>query len=85
MIPNVRKRKETGDHMSDEEYELYQKAVDDYDTLKGCINRLFVSDDKEEVPKMYESAKYHLDRIYHYGIERLSKGDHTPSEGAGGD
>lgn len=77
MIPNVRKRKETGDHMSGEEYELYQEVSNDYDALKGCINRLFVSDDKEELPKMYESAKYHLDRIYNYGIDRLNKRDST--------
>lgn len=60
-----------------EGYKRYQKASNDYDMLKGCVNRLFVTDDSAELPRLYESAKYYLDRIYNYGIDRLNKRDTT--------
>lgn len=50
-----------------EGYEHYQKAHNDYDMLKGAINRMFVTDDKEELPRLFAGAKYYLDRIYEYG------------------
>ena len=51
----------------------YQEASNEYDMLKGCINRIFVTDDKEELPKLYGGAIYHLGQIYRYGEERLEK------------
>lgn len=54
-----------------EGYKEYQKAINDYDMLKGAVNRIFITDDKEELPRMYESAKYYLDLIYAYGCKRM--------------
>lgn len=54
-----------------EGYEEYQKAHTYYDMLKGDINRIFVTDDKEELPRLYEGAKYYLDLIYAYGHKRM--------------
>lgn len=39
-----------------EGYEEYRKAHIYYDMLKGDINRIFVTDDKEELPRLYEEA-----------------------------
>lgn len=49
----------------------YQEASNDYDMLKGCVNRIFVTDDMEELPHLYAGAVYHLGDIYKYGMERL--------------
>lgn len=57
----------------DKEYEDYQKASNDHDMLMCCVNRLLISDDKEELPKLYKGARYHLACIYSYGLERLAK------------
>lgn len=51
----------------------YQSASNEYDMLKGCINRMFVTDDKEELPKLYGGAIYHLGQIYKYGEKRLEE------------
>ena len=48
----------------------YQEASNEYDMLKGCINRIFVTDDKEELPSLYGGAIYHLGQIYKYGEQR---------------
>lgn len=34
-----------------------------YDMLQGCINRLHVSDDKEELARLYTGAIYHIGNI----------------------
>lgn len=49
----------------------YQEAKNDYNMLKGCVNRIFVTDDMEELPRLYAGAIYHLGDIYKYGMERL--------------
>ena len=51
----------------------YQEASNEYDMLKGCINRMFVTDDKEELPDLYGGAIYHLGQIYRYGEKRFSE------------
>lgn len=51
----------------------YQEASNDYDMLKGCVNRIFVTDDMEELPRLYSGAMYHFSRIYQYGCDRLIK------------
>lgn len=48
-----------------------QHASNEYDMLKGCVNRLFVTDDIDELPRLYRGAIYHLGEIYEYGLERL--------------
>lgn len=60
----------------------YQEASNEYDMLKGCINRIFVTDDKEELPQLYGGAIYHLGQIYRYGEKRLEKTDSERSENA---
>lgn len=50
----------------------HQKASNDYDMLKGCVNRMFVTDDKEELPKLHQGALYYLGLIYQYGVDRLA-------------
>lgn len=54
-----------------EGHKRYQKASNDYDMLKGCVNRMFITDDREELPRLYESAKRYLDLIYDYGCKRM--------------
>lgn len=49
----------------------YQEASNEYDMLKGCIDRIFVSHDINELPHLYAGAVYHLGDIYKYGMERL--------------
>lgn len=50
-----------------------QKAINNYDMLKGCVNRMFVTDDKEELPRLYGAAIYHLGQIYKYGESRFEE------------
>lgn len=49
----------------------YNEAHNDYDMLKGCVNRIFVTDDINELPRMYSAAMCHFSRIYKYGCDRL--------------
>lgn len=51
----------------------YQKASNEYDMLKGCVNRIFVTNDKEELPALYAGALNHLSLIFLYGKERFSE------------
>lgn len=50
----------------------YQKASNNYDMLKGCVNRMFVTDDMKELPKLHQGALYYLGLIYQYGVNRLA-------------
>lgn len=50
----------------------YQDASNEYDMLKGCVNRMFVTHDKEELPRLRQGALYHLGLIYQYGVDRLA-------------
>ena len=56
----------------------YQKASNDYDMLKGCVNRIFVTDDKEELISLYTSAIHYLSLIFLYGKERFSERSENP-------
>lgn len=49
----------------------YQEASIDYEMLKGCVHRIFVTNDMDELPHLYAGAIYHLGDIYKYGMERL--------------
>lgn len=48
-----------------------QSAHNEYDMLKGCINRLFVTDSKEELFRLYHSAIVYLTKIHQYHYIRL--------------
>lgn len=50
----------------------YQEASNKYDMLKGCVNRMFVAYDMEELSKMYQEVLYYLGLIYQYGVDRLA-------------
>ena len=45
------------------------KARNERDLLNGNINRMFVSDDIDEIIEVYLVAKYRLSLIYHYCIK----------------
>lgn len=51
----------------------YQEARNYYDLLKGCVNRIFVTDDIDELPRLYSGAMHHFSCIYQYGCDRLIK------------
>ena len=48
-----------------------QKVYNEVDMLKGNINRMCVTDDKEELFKMYDFACLRLNRIYELNNEKL--------------
>lgn len=50
----------------------YQEVHNEYDMLKGNINRMFLTDNAAELVKMYEFAQERLERIYVYHYERLN-------------
>lgn len=56
-----------------------QEAYNTYDSLKGCVNRFFVTDDKEEVDKLLFSAHRYLDLLYFYHQQRLLRRDNKKS------
>ena len=43
----------------------------EYDSLKGNINRMCVTDSLSEMLDMYEYAQKRLDKIYQYNKDRL--------------
>lgn len=51
----------------------YREADNNYDMLKGCVNRIFVTDDKEELISLYAGALHYLSLIFLYGKERFSE------------
>lgn len=58
--------------------EEYQEASNNYDMLKGCVNRMFVSDDLTELPKLHAGALHYLEKIYTYGKKRLEDRNANP-------
>lgn len=50
-----------------------QTADNEYDMLKGCMNRMFVTDDPDELMRMYQSAIQRIDIIRQYNTVRLAK------------
>lgn len=43
------------------------------DMLNGCRNRLFITDDPNEIPMLYSGALYHLREILNYARSRLAE------------
>ena len=54
-----------------------QTAHNEYDMLRGCMNRMFVTDDPEEIPRMYQSAIRRIDIIRQYNTVRLARKEAT--------
>lgn len=52
----------------------------EYDSLKGNINRMFVTDDFEEFSRMYEFAQKRLKRIYDFHFDRLVSDGLVPED-----
>ncbi len=50
----------------------YQEVHNEYDMLKGNINRMFLTDDAAELVKMYEFAQKRLERIRDYHVKRIN-------------
>ena len=50
-----------------------QHAHNESDMLKGCMNRMFVTHDPEELMRMYQSAIRRIDIIRQYNTARLAK------------
>ncbi len=51
----------------------YQEAHNNYDMLKGCVNRIFITDDKEELISLYVGALHYLSLLFLYGKERFQQ------------
>lgn len=49
-----------------------QQARGEYDMLQGCMNRMFVTDDPDELMRMYRSAIRQIDTIRKYNTMRLA-------------
>lgn len=41
------------------------------DMLTGCINRIFISDDSDEIPRLRDGAKSYIDRLFELSMERF--------------
>lgn len=50
----------------------YLEVRDEYNMLKGNINRMFLTDDAAELVKMYEFAQKRLERIFDYHVKRIN-------------
>ena len=59
----------------DEKPPSRQHAHSESDMLDGCRNRLFITDNPDELPLLYSGALYHLRESYKYAAARL-KGKH---------
>lgn len=50
-----------------------QQANNKYDMLQGCVNRMFVTDDLDELIRLYPSALHNIEEIRKYNTIRLAK------------
>lgn len=50
-----------------------QAAHNEYDMLKGNVNRMFLTDDMDELVRMYEFAIKSLKNLYEYHCVRLAE------------
>ena len=49
-----------------------QEVRNEYDMLRGNINRMFLTDDAAELYVMYEFARKRIERIYDYHVARIN-------------
>ncbi len=52
-----------------------KEIFNESDLLQGGINRMFVTDDPEELEQMHEASKKGIEKIYQYNYERLHSGE----------
>lgn len=50
-----------------------QEFEDEKDMLRGNLNRMCVSHDRQEVLHMYNFARKRLERIYMYNLDRIDQ------------
>ncbi|MFD1403602.1 hypothetical protein [Robinsoniella peoriensis] len=50
-----------------------KRAFNEYEMLKGNINRMFVTDTKEELVSMYFYSKTRLEKIYEFNLQRIKE------------
>lgn len=54
--------------------EIFKTMIDDdYRMLQGCMNRLCISHDNDELKDLYISATYYLNMLYYENLRRLEK------------
>ncbi len=54
-------------------FEIERTMHNEYDMLKGCINRMFITDNQEELPKLRDFAKNYVVHLFELGMERLDR------------
>lgn len=54
-------------------FDIQRMMYNECDMLKGCVNRMFITDNQEELPRMRDSAKLRIDHLFELGMERLGK------------
>lgn len=52
-----------------------QQADNAREMLNGCLNRMYVSDDPEEITRMYRAAVRDVGVIREYGVQKLRGAD----------
>lgn len=67
-------------HTSEKSESYYYKARNERDMLNGNMNRLFVSDDIDEIIQMYLVAKYRISLIYHYRLKMCEERNKNDAE-----
>lgn len=52
--------------------EIERRQIDNaYDMLRGCMNRMCITDDVYEFESLYKSAGFHLKRLFELNKKRL--------------
>lgn len=57
--------------------EQYNNIRNIRDMLDGCLNRIAVTDDPEELERMFESAKHEIEKYAKHNRDRI-KGEYNP-------
>lgn len=57
-----------------------KEIFNESDLLRGGINRMFLTDDPEELEQMHECSKKSIEKIYKYNYERLHSGEGEENE-----
>ena len=53
-----------------------QQADNAREMLNGCLNRMYVSDDPDEIVRMFHAAVRDVETIREYGTQRLKRKEH---------
>lgn len=51
-----------------------KRAFNEYEMLKGSVNRMFLEDVKWDLQERYQFAKVYLEHIYEYNLQRIKEG-----------